>query len=38
MGTYKGEELPVGSYYYVIEIVMTNGEKKVESGAVTILR
>jgi hypothetical protein len=33
-GTYKGEVLPMGAYYYVITI---KGEKNPLKGAVTIL-
>ena len=34
-GDYNGEALPVGSYYYIIEL--NDEDKKVESGAVSIL-
>jgi gliding motility-associated-like protein len=34
-GRYRGEELPVGTYYYIIDPKNGHG---VKSGAVTILR
>ncbi|TNF47121.1 MAG: gliding motility-associated C-terminal domain-containing protein [Bacteroidetes bacterium] len=34
-GDYNGEALPVGSYYYIIDL--NDEDKKVESGAVSIL-
>ena len=35
-GTYKGEELPVGSYYFVIEFNDDKTESK--TGSVSIIR
>ena len=37
-GTYNGESLPVGSYYYVLETVGIDGEKTIETGIVSILK
>ncbi len=37
-GKYEGEDLPVGSYYYAVETVTTTGEKRIETGIVSILR
>ena len=37
-GLYKGEPLPVGTYYYVIDAVDLNGENVKQSGSVTIIR
>ena len=37
-GRYNGEDLPVGSYYFVLEIVRTDGTKEVKTGAVSILK
>ena len=37
-GTYKGESLPVGTYYYVIRYTLINNRVLVLKGNVTILR
>ena len=37
-GKYKGEDLSVGSYYYIIKIKTLNGEEIIKTGMVTILR
>ena len=37
-GTFNGQSLPSGSYYFIIEIVRQNSGKKVETGSITILR
>ncbi|MFT6167590.1 MAG: gliding motility-associated-like protein [Vicingaceae bacterium] len=37
-GTYNGNALPVSSYYYSVEIKFADGESRVETGLVTILR
>lgn len=37
-GLYKGEPLPVGTYYYVIDGFGLNGNNIKKSGSVTILR
>ena len=34
-GTYDGDTLPVGSYYYVIEL--NDGEDSIETGSVSIV-
>ena len=37
-GKYNGELLPVGSYYWVVNIYQPNGEKEMMNGIVSILR
>lgn len=37
-GNYEGSALPVGSYYFVIELTDNQGRTTVESGVITILR
>ena len=36
-GTYKGEALPVGSYYYIIELAKDNSNEPI-NGTVSIIR
>ncbi|PIZ06317.1 MAG: hypothetical protein COY57_02660 [Flavobacteriales bacterium CG_4_10_14_0_8_um_filter_32_5] len=35
-GTYKGKDLPIGTYYYIIEL--NDGITKPFTGPITILR
>ncbi|MEJ6982112.1 PKD domain-containing protein [Pedobacter sp. P351] len=37
-GLYKGEPLPVGTYYYVLHTVDLNGVSTKKSGSVTVIR
>jgi gliding motility-associated-like protein len=37
-GTYKGSAVPVGTYYYLIDLVTLNDDKIKESGSVTVVR
>jgi gliding motility-associated-like protein len=37
-GRFNGEDLPVGSYYFVIELETFNGDNSVETGIVTIVK
>ncbi|MBW4888859.1 gliding motility-associated C-terminal domain-containing protein [Mucilaginibacter sp. HMF5004] len=37
-GTYGGSPVPVGAYYYVIDLVTFNDDKLKESGSITVLR
>ncbi|MEQ9350946.1 MAG: HYR domain-containing protein, partial [Vicingaceae bacterium] len=37
-GRFNGEDLPVGSYYFVLELERTDGEKEVKTGVVSILK
>jgi gliding motility-associated-like protein len=37
-GTFGGSLLPVSSYYYTVKLNFLNGESRVETGVVTLLR
>ncbi|MFT4755666.1 MAG: gliding motility-associated-like protein, partial [Vicingaceae bacterium] len=37
-GTFSGSLLPVSSYYYTVKLNFINGESRVETGIVTLLR
>jgi gliding motility-associated-like protein len=37
-GTYKGKQLPDGTYYYIVEARLNNGESMLFRGNVTIMR
>ena len=37
-GTFNGEQLPVGTYYYIINAIDLNGESIQKSGSITIVR
>jgi len=37
-GRFNGNDLPVASYYYSVEVSYSNGETGVETGIVTLLR
>lgn len=37
-GNYKGKQCPPGVYYYMAEVVFTNGEKLMKKGNVTLVR
>jgi len=37
-GTYKGKQLPDGTYYYIVEARLNNGESLLFRGNVTIMR
>jgi len=37
-GTYNGSPVPVGTYYYLIDLVTLNDDKLTESGPVTVIR